>query len=106
MAFDPICGDGAGAAVREAILSAAVIRTIQSGSDVERPLAHYRARLIAGLLRHLQLCRAFYTTGGRGPWWGQETAALDRGIAWCDEALRAAGPFRYRLRGLELESVE
>jgi hypothetical protein len=106
MAFDPISGDGAGAAVREAILAAAVIRAIHQGGDVTRLLAHYRARLIAGLLRHLEMCRTFYASANCGPWWAGEIAALDEGISWCGEALRAAGPFRYRLHGLELQAIE
>jgi hypothetical protein len=37
--------------------------------------------------------------------WKSELAAIDRGIEWCDARLIAHGPFRYQLRGLELEAV-
>ena len=105
LAFDPLCGDGTGYAVREAILAAAVIRAAACSDDVERLLAHYRARLIAGFLRHLELCRGFYASGGAGPWWKQEAAALAEGIAWCGRALPAVSPFQYRLNGFDLEPI-
>ena len=94
-----------GAAVREAVLAAAVIRAAAGGGDVDRLLAHYRARLIAGFFRHLELCRGFYLSGNCGPWWEREIAALEEGIAWCGLALRSSGAFHYRLNGLELEEL-
>ena len=105
MTFDPLCGDGTGNAVRESILAAAVIRAAATGEPPEPLLAHYRARLTAGMLRHLELCRAFYESGNPGPWWEQERSSLDRGIAWCRQSLSTAGPFRYRLNGFELEKL-
>jgi hypothetical protein len=104
MAFDPICGDGAGNAVREAILASAVIRATDRGEDVEALLAHYRARLISGFLKHLALCRQFYAACS-GEWWASELKLLDEGIAWCREQLADAPPFRYRLAGFELKIV-
>jgi hypothetical protein len=105
LAFDPLCGDGTGYAVREAILAAAVIRAAASGGAVDRLLAHYRARLIAGFLRHLELCRSFYISGSAGPWWETETRALEEGIAWCGRALPPVNPFGYRLNGFDLEPI-
>jgi hypothetical protein len=103
--FDPICGDGTAHAVRQAILAAAVIRAVAQGGDEAALLAHYHARLIAGFERHLMLCRQFYATGGTGAMWRAEVEAIDRRIAWCRQALNQYGPFRYRLRGFELEAV-
>ena len=105
MAFDPLCGDGVGAAVREAILAAAVIRAAGSGYDPEGLLTHYRSRLTAGLLRHLEMCRDYYMAANGGPWWEREIAGLDEGIAWCRAAIGKAGTSRYCLRGFELESI-
>ena len=105
MAFDPICGDGAGNAVREAILAAAVVRAAARGESVDRLLAHYRSRLIAGFRRHLELSLEFYRAGNSGPWWDQEIQALERGVAWCAERLAAEPAFHYRLNGFELEAV-
>lgn len=103
MAFDPICGDGTGNAVREAILAAAVIRAAARGGDVEGLLAHYRSRLIAGFHRHLELTLAFYRGGHGGAWWDEEVRALERGAAWCARELAAAPAFHYRLNGFDLE---
>ena len=103
MAFDPICGDGAAHAVREAILAAAVIRAVVREEDNARLSSHYEARLTAGFRRHLSLCRQFYASGACGPWWDSELEALESGIAWCDRKLQGAGDFRYRLVGFDLQ---
>jgi hypothetical protein len=104
MAFDPICGDGVGNAIREAILASAVVKASASNRDIEPLLAHYRARLLAGFLKHLELCRQFYAPGS-GEWWRAELARLDEGVRWCREALGSEMKFRYRLRGFELEPI-
>jgi hypothetical protein len=105
MSFDPLCGDGTGNAVREAILASAVIRAASEGGDVERLLSHYRARLTAGFLRHLELCRGFYISGNRGPWWEREIASLEEGMAWCRQALGAGNVNHYRLSGFQLQAI-
>jgi hypothetical protein len=104
--FDPLCGDGTGNAVREAILGSAVIRaaTIQ-GFDVDDLVAHYRRRLLAGFKRHLELCFNFYTNGHAGPWWDDQLRELRRGIEWCAQAAGTVR-FGYRLNGFTLESVD
>ena len=106
LSFDPLCGDGTGNAVREAILASAVIRAAAAGGTVDGLLSHYRARLTAGFARHLELCRGFYISGNRGAWWDREIASLDEGIAWCGQARGAGGAFHYRLSGFELQAVE
>lgn len=103
LAFDPLCGDGAGNAIREAILAAAVIRAAEGGAPAEELREHYRIRLIAGLLRHLQLCREFYATGHRGPWWDAELEFIREGVKYCRRELEHAPSSRYRLRGFELQ---
>jgi len=105
MAFDPICGDGTGNAMREAILASAVVRAAGRGEPVESLLAHYRARLIAGFRRHLAMALEFYRAGNSGPWWEEEIRATERGIAWCSDELAGLPDFRYRLNGFELEPV-
>lgn len=102
LAFDPLCGDGTGKAIREAILAAAVIRAAESGAPEEELREHYRNRLLSGFLKHLQLCREFYATGHRGPWWDTELALLQKGIEYCVHELAIAPPARYRLHGFEL----
>jgi hypothetical protein len=103
MAFDPICGDGVGNAIREAILATAVIRATPNG-DGPALFEHYRARLVAGFLKHLELCRPFYAACS-GEWWRCELALLDSGIAWCREQLSTAMPFRYQLRDFNLQRI-
>jgi hypothetical protein len=105
MAFDPICGDGTGNAVREAILAAAVIRAATCSENPDLLLAHYRARLLAGFHRHLELALEFYRAGNSGPWWQEEIRALERGIEWCCGELAALPAFRYRLEGFDLIPV-
>ncbi len=105
MAFDPICGDGTAHAVREAILASAVIRAAAEERENEPLFAHYQARLTAGFRRHLQLCLQYYKSGGEGPWWRSELAALEHGLEWCDDKLRPAMNFQYRLEGFELSRI-
>jgi 2-polyprenyl-6-methoxyphenol hydroxylase-like FAD-dependent oxidoreductase len=105
MAFDPLCGEGAGHAVREALLASAVIRASTKGSSTETLLAHYETRFMHGFLKHLQLCLKFYMSGGSSDFWRAEVAALETGIAWMQERLRGQAPPRYRLTGYELQPI-
>ena len=104
MAFDPICGDGTGNAVREAVLASAVVRASLAGEDLPQLLRHYESRLAAGFKRHLMLTREFYRTGYGGSWWEQELAALDQGLSWCEERYPISD-FRYRLSGFDLQAI-
>ena len=105
LAFDPLCGDGSGNSIREAILASAVVRAIREGGSADQVLDHYQARLAAGFKRHLTHCRVFYASGHRGPWWDTELDHLDRGLAWCRRQLRSETEFRYRLIGFDLRPV-
>src|SRR6185369_3869738 len=69
LAFDPLCGDGAGNAAREAILGSAVVCAAIAGDDVDRLVRYYEARLLMGFKRHLSLCLDFYKSGGVSDWW-------------------------------------
>ncbi len=80
MSFDPLCGEGAGNAVREAFLAAAVIRASLLGQSREQLANHYTDRLKRGFLRHLQICLQFYSTGGESNFWKAEAASLLAGI--------------------------
>jgi hypothetical protein len=105
LAFDPLCGDGAGNAVREAILAAAIIRAEANGAHATDVLAHYRARLLAGFRKHLELCRQFYAAGHPGPWWNTQLDFLQEGIEWCARQMNDSKPFQYRLSGFELHVI-
>ncbi len=103
MNFDPLCGEGAGNAVREAILAAAAIKADAGGADSSSLLAEYSTRLTAGFVRHLHLCREFYSRGPAGPFWDSAVEPLGEGIAWLEQRLDIAPACRYRLRGFDLE---
>jgi hypothetical protein len=105
MMFDPLCGEGAGHAVREALLASAVIRASAKGSPAKTLLSHYETRFMHGFLKHLQVCLQFYVSGGSTDFWKAEAAALEVGIAWMQNRLRGQAPPRYRLAGYELQPI-
>jgi hypothetical protein len=105
LGFDPLCGDGTGNATREAILACAVAAAVVNGADEDSALEHYRARLHAGFMRHLEISREFYRSGGSGPWWKEQVQSAERGLEWCGLQLKSVTGFRYRLRGFSLEPV-
>jgi hypothetical protein len=103
--FDPVCGEGVGNAVREAILAAATIRFLHSSmvqSDVDREslLSNYTARLESGFVRHLALARHFYESGRAGPWWDNELALFSVAASVLKPQPKRA--IHYRLTGFEL----
>jgi len=106
IAFDPICGDGTAQAIRSAILGSAVIAALRDGGDEERLLGHYEAMLIASMRRHLGLCMQFYRTGGTGPWWRGQLAAMIDGFEWCTARLAATPEPRFRLEGFRLVDMD
>ncbi len=106
MSFDPICGEGAGNAVREAILASAVVmENLASPLHPDRVLSHYSSRLLHGFLRHLDVCRRFYFSGRRTAWWDAELASLERGIAWAESRLSALPEPQFRLVGFHLQPL-
>ncbi len=73
VAFDPLCGDGTGHAIRTAILASATLAACdRPGPLPEALLAEYRARTLAAMSRHLELCHRFYASGGAGTWWRRQ----------------------------------
>ena len=105
MGFDPLCGEGAGNAVREAILASAVLRALEDGENSRSVLQHYSSRLLAGFLRHLQSCREFYLSGRNGPWWDAELEQLETGIKWTGAQLSELPPTSFRLVDFNLQPL-
>ena len=105
LAFDPLCGDGSGHAIREASLATAVLRSIQRGGEQDALLSHYRWRLLAGFKRHLEVCEGFYRTGGSTPWWRAQLQAVRTGWEWCARELGSGVAGQYQLRGFDLERI-
>lgn len=106
LGFDPLCGEGAGNAVRESILATAVLRAVARGTDPAGLLEHYSTRLLLGFLRHLEVCLWFYRNGGTTDFWRSEAELIEKGIAWAQQTLGPEPPARYRLSGFDLEPVE
>ncbi len=105
LGFDPICGEGAGNAVREAILASAVIRAAEKDLDVDELMALYTSRLMSGFARHLKLCQDFYEAAGGGAWWQSELQLLRTGMEWTQQRMNGNEGQRYRLAGFELQQV-
>ncbi len=105
VAFDPLCGDGTGNAIREAILASAVVQSVCHGGNEAALLAHYQSRLLAGFSKHLMQCDDYYQAGNWGPWWDQQLAATRIGLEWCARQRKPSSPFLYRLNGFALEPL-
>jgi hypothetical protein len=102
MFFDPLSGEGTGAAVRQAILAAATARAVLRGHDTDQVLAEFSLRMRLGFLRHLEMCRTFYQVSSRVPFWSRELAMLDDGISWVRKEIGEQAPARYRLVDFDL----
>ncbi len=105
LAFDPLCGDGTGHAIREAILASAVIRASSNRALAEELTWEYRLRLWAGFRRHLEQCQPFYETGGTGEWWQSESERLRQGLEWVSSLRAPMQLGRFRLNGFDLDRV-
>jgi 2-polyprenyl-6-methoxyphenol hydroxylase-like FAD-dependent oxidoreductase len=103
VAFDPIAGEGAGNALREGILAAAVISASRTNPAIDL-LNHYSNRILSGFLRHLRDCCRFYDSCP-GPWWQQELQSLKQGVQWAQDELNASPPPLFRLTGFELQKI-
>lgn len=104
LGFDPLCGDGTGHAIREAILACAIIRA--SSPNLDDLLWEYRLRLRAGLQRHLEQCLQFYSTGGSSDWWQTEAQSLRDGLDWLSRQPAPRPLGRFRLNGFDLQRVD
>ena len=102
MSFDPICGEGAGHAVREAILaSASFSPRLPANPKKSSPVTI--PRVSSAPFAPLETCLTFYQRPFRSVV-GPGDSLLDRGLAWC-RTDSAAPPYRYRLSGFSLEAL-
>lgn len=99
VAFDPICGDGTAQAVREAVLSSAVVVAMAEGGDRNALRLHFESMILGAMRRHLRLCAQFYASGGEGPWWRAQLEDLAHGFDWCTARLAAMPEPRFELHG-------
>jgi hypothetical protein len=105
MSFDPLCGEGAGNAAREAILACAAVQAILAGQNAREVLEEYSVRLMLGFLRHLESCKEFYLRDVSSAFWFSELERIDQGIAWTKSQLQAGPRPRFRLVGFGLERI-
>jgi hypothetical protein len=102
MSFDPLCGEGAGNAAREAILACAAVKAILAGESREDVLSEYSMRLMLGFLRHLENCREFYRPETSSEFWRAEFQSIESGLTWARKQLEGQAP-RFRLVDFTLE---
>jgi hypothetical protein len=105
MAFDPLCGEGAGNVAREAILACAAVRAIQEGESVEAVLFEYDARLKLGFLRHLENCRDFYVGYFQTEFWREAQRGIEQSLAWTRAQLATRQSPKFRLVGFALHRI-
>jgi hypothetical protein len=103
VAFDPLCGEGAGNAAREAILACAAVRAIHAGESTPDVLLEYATRLTLGFLRHLENCREFYLQDSASQFWQDALSKIDEGLTWTRARLAAAPPPAFRLVDFALQ---
>jgi flavin-dependent dehydrogenase len=94
MRLDPLSGAGVTAALRQAVLAAAVVTAPAAVAPAEA-LAHYARRLHDAFLAHLTQCLRFYRAAFPGPAWRAE---LDATAAALDDVTGLRPPGAYRLR--------
>jgi hypothetical protein len=106
MSFDPLCGEGAGNAAREAIMACAAVQAIDAGEAAEAVFAEYSLRLLLGFARHLENCREFYVRDrAADDFWNSELHSIEEGLAWTREQLQAGPRPSFRLNGFRLERI-
>jgi 2-polyprenyl-6-methoxyphenol hydroxylase-like FAD-dependent oxidoreductase len=102
VAFDPICGDGTGQAVRSGLLAAAVIEAILRGDREADCLAHYRARLAFAFHTHLTTVASFYQSSRSPRIWQGEVLATAVALESITRQRSNEAPPRYHLERFRL----
>jgi hypothetical protein len=105
MAFDPLCGEGAGNAAREAILACAAVSAIEGGESAEAVLSEYDARLKLGFLRHLENCREFYVGDFPSEFWREACRGIEEGMKWTRAQLATWPSPKFRLVDFALQRI-
>ncbi|MCX6613020.1 MAG: hypothetical protein NTW74_19490 [Acidobacteria bacterium] len=100
ISFDPLCGEGTGHALREAILATAILKAHVRGLDWAAMQSLYEQRLRGGMRRHLEQCHQLYSSGGQSEWWLSELASVETGLRRIEREHQWAPAFR--LEGFDL----
>lgn len=80
--FDPLCGDGAGYAIRSAILASTVAADVMR--QELRGLDYYQFRLNRAFRAHLEACCEYYAYWDT-PDWRYEVESMNRGVAFLEQ---------------------
>jgi flavin-dependent dehydrogenase len=99
LALDPLRGDGAGFALRGALLAQAVLAAVDGGRERTQCFGHYEQRLRVVFLSHLKGCSAHYRAARHAAIWKRDVAAMDRLAAQLDLGEKVPN---FRLEGLHL----
>ena len=103
LALDPLRGDGAGFALRGALLAQAVLAAIERGEDRERCVGHYARRMRAVFAGHLRGCIAHYRAARHAAVWRRDIAAM---AALAGRMPGEADAFDFRLAGRDLAALD
>lgn len=102
ISLDPICGDGTGYALREAILAAGVIEGVVSGLPQIDCLHHYVLRLRKAFLSHLKECLRYYSVAFSSPAWEAEVDLIEKAFPYDEYHTADAESLAYGLRDFRL----
>src|SRR6267154_1520758 len=102
LALDPLRGDGAGFALRGALLAQAVLAAVERGEDRERCLGHYAGRLRTVFASHLHGCVAHYGAARHAAIWRHEVAAM---AALARRLAADPAPVGFRMQGHDLVAM-
>lgn len=115
MAFDPICGDGTGHAIRGAVLATAALNAIEDDRSSHRNRNnrnsrsnsgdafassirdHYRQRLRLAFLDHLRTCLELYSSFTPAEPWVEDLRHMTAAHDALQDGAPTADTFRYRL---------
>jgi flavin-dependent dehydrogenase len=100
--YDPLCGDGAGYAMRAAILAAAVLEGIDRGGSKESLLSYYKLRLTYAFYTHVRSCLSIYSAANLNESWREELTRMAQGLCEVEQELSSMTTNPYRLNGFEL----
>jgi 2-polyprenyl-6-methoxyphenol hydroxylase-like FAD-dependent oxidoreductase len=106
MAFDPICGDGTGQALRGALLASASLEAIEAGAPAGDIRTHYRRRLQFAFLAHLRACREAYRSFDARSIWTTELRDMTAAEACLEASLASFAGFGYVLAGRRLAPIQ
>jgi hypothetical protein len=105
MRWDPIAGDGTGAALRSSILACAALRFAAAHpTEREAVWRHYGARLTRAFQGHMNACGRYYAEARLSAGWDLEMIAIRQAAAAAAECHKDESEFCYRLQNLSLFS--